>query len=295
MFEDFERRTVRVDNDSVEISFVQGGTGPAVLLLHGAPQTHTMWHLVAPHLAAEHTVVAADLRGYGDSSKPRSSADHSTYSFRTMALDQVQLMEQLGHERFAVVAHDRGARVAHRLLLDHPDRVSAAALIDILPTEYNYTHVTRELATAYWHWFAFIQPEPLPEDLITPDPVTFLRHVLNSFGSTRSIFAPEAMAEYERCFADPAMIHAMCEDYRAAASIDLEHDRESRDKRIECPMLLIWGSRGVVGQQADPLKVWSNYAADVRGEVLDAGHFVAEEQPERTAQVLTQFLQSLPN
>lgn len=291
MFEGFEEHNIRVGD--VDIACVVGGTGPAVLMLHGAPQTHAMWHKIAPNLARSFTVVAADLRGYGDSSKPTSGADHAAYSFRAMALDQVRLMSALDHERFAVVAHDRGARVAHRLLLDHPERVFGASILDVLPTEYNYSHVTRELATAYWHWFAFIQPAPLPEDLITPAPVRFLHHVLNSFGSSSSVFAPEAMAEYERCFSDPQMIHAMCEDYRAAASIDLEHDRESRDQRVECPLQIIWGSAGVVGQLFDPLAVWREYATDVRGSSVDAGHFLAEQQPDQTFKLLNDFLSSV--
>ncbi|MEV5848446.1 alpha/beta hydrolase [Streptomyces sp. NPDC051985] len=293
MFEGFSPTVVDV-GDGIDIACVVGGSGPAVLLLHGAPQTHAMWHELGPALSENYTVIASDLRGYGDSSKPASDADHETYSFRAMATDQARLMTALGHHEFAVIGHDRGARVTHRLLLDHPERIRGGAILDVLPTAHLYGNVTRELATAYWHWFALIQPEPLPEDLITPAPLKFLHHVLNSFGSTASVFAPEAMAEYERCFDDPSMIHAMCEDYRAAASIDLVHDRASGDRRIECPLLILWGSRGVVGRYFDPLDVWQQYATNVRGAAIDAGHFLAEEQPAETLREIEAFLKSLP-
>ena len=288
MFDGFTRETVRTTG--AEINLVRGGSGPPVLLLHGAPQTHAMWHGVAPALAQERTVVAADLRGYGDSSKPPGGGDHAQYSFRAMALDQVEIMRALGFERFALVGHDRGARVAHRLVLDHPAAVERVALLDILPTEYVYGHVDRALATLYYHWFLFIQPEPLPERLLEPNATAFLHSFLGSLGSAGSAYAPEALAEYERCFAGPAAIHALCEDYRAAASIDLEHDAADRERRIECPLLLLWGQRGVVGALSDPLVVWSDYAADLRGEGLQAGHFLVEQRPDETLAALRDFL-----
>jgi haloacetate dehalogenase len=288
VFDGFTRETVRTSG--AEINLVRGGSGPPVLLLHGAPQTHAMWHGVAPALAQEHTVVVADLRGYGDSSKPPGGGDHAQYSFRAMARDQVEVMRALGFERFALVGHDRGARVAHRLVLDHPAAVGRVTLLDILPTEYVYGHVDRRLATLYYHWFLLIQPEPLPERLLEPNATAFLHAVLGSFGSAGSAYAPEALAEYERCFAGPAAIHAVCEDYRAAASIDLEHDAADSERRIECPLLLLWGEQGVVGALSDPLAVWGRYAADLRGAGLEAGHYLVEQRPAETLAALRDFL-----
>jgi haloacetate dehalogenase len=192
-----------------------------------------------------------------------------------------------------VIGHDRGARVAHTLVLDHPEKARGLAALDVLPTRHVYGNVTRELATAYWHWFAFIQPAPLPEDLITPEPIRFLHHVLNSFGGSSRVFAPEAMAEYERCFANPAMIHAMCEEYRAGAGIDLVHDEADRGRKVECPLLVLWGSRGVVGRLSKPTEVWREYAIDVSGAEVDAGHFLAEEDPAATVARLEGFLGTL--
>lgn len=288
VFEGFTAETI--SSGDVDIAFVRGGSGPAVLLLHGAPQTHAMWHGIAPALALTRTVVASDLRGYGDSSKPAGGGDHSDYSFRASALDQVQVMSALGFDTFTVVGHDRGGRVAHRLILDHPDRVDRAAILDVLPTDYMYSHVSRELASAYWHWFAFIQPEPVPEDLIGASAIRFLHYALGAFGSAGAAFHPDALAEYERCFADPAMIHAMCEDYRAAATIDLEHDRDSRERRIECPLLVLWGERSVVGGLFDPPTVWADYARDVRTATVDAGHFLVEQRTTETLKILRDFL-----
>ena len=256
MFEGFERS--RIDTGEATISTVHGGSGPPVLLLHGFPETSAMWAPVAAQLAQTHTVVATDLRGYGESSRPESGPDHAGYSFRAMAADQVAVMSALGHERFAVVGHDRGARVTHRLALDHPDRVTRAAVLDILPTRYVYANVDRALATAYYHWFLFIQPADLPERLITGDPVGYLHDLLGSWGGGVGHIAPDALAAYERAFADPAVRHAMLEDYRAGASIDLEHDEADRDRRVEAPLLVVWGSRGVVGRnRVGPLEVWS--------------------------------------
>jgi haloacetate dehalogenase len=289
MFDGFER--ARIDTGEATINTVHGGSGPPVLLLHGFPQTSAMWAPLAAQLARTHTVVATDLRGYGESSRPESGPDHAGYSFRAMAADQVAVMAALGHQRFAVVGHDRGARVTHRMTLDHPDRVSRAALLDILPTRYVYGHVDRALATAYYHWFFFIQPADLPERLIAGDPIGYLHALLGSWGGGLDHVAPEALASYERAFADPAARHAMLEDYRAGASIDLEHDEIDRDRRVEIPLLVVWGSRGVVGRNpVDPLEVWSAQATDVRGAVVDAGHFLAEERPEDTLAILRPFL-----
>ena len=291
MFENFER--VRVETGDAEINLVRGGEGPPVLLLHGYPQTHSMWHGVAPRLAENFTVVAADLRGYGDSSKPFGGEDHATYSKRAMAADQVKVMESLGFPSFAVVGHDRGGRVGHRMALDHPDRVTRLAVLDIVPTRHVYATVGKDLATAYYHWFFFIQPYDLPETLIGADPVYYLRKKLGGWGTSLDAFAPEALAEYERCFSDPSTIHASCEDYRAAASIDLVHDDADRDegRKVACPLLVLWGGQGVMERLYDVEDVWREYARDVRGGPIDAGHFLAEEQTEETARELTNFLE----
>lgn len=271
------------------------GTRP-VLLLHGFPETHAMWHRVGPALAADgHRVVATDLRGYGSSSRPPAGADHAGYSFRAMAADQVAVMDTLGHRRFAVVAHDRGARVAHRMALDHPDRVERLVLLDILPTAYVYSHVDRALATAYYHWFFFLQPEPLPERLIGADPAHYLRSLLTGWGSGRPAhYDPEAYEDYERCFSDPDARHAMLEDYRAGASIDLDHDAEGGS--IDAPTLVLWGAEGVVARNAeDPLEVWRRAGRDVTGgAVAGAGHFLVEEQPEAVLAGLRPFLSARP-
>ncbi len=297
MFEGFS--TTRIDtgsdngsdNGGATINAVHGGSGPPVLLLHGFPQTHAMWHRVAPELARGHTVVAPDLRGYGDSSRPPEGDDHGGYSFRSMAADQVAVMRSLGHERFAVVGHDRGARVAHRMTLDHPEVVTRLAVLDIVPTLHVYEHVDKALATAYYHWFFFIQPAPLPERLIDGDPIGYLHALLGAWGSGLSVFAPEALTEYERCFADADARHAMLEDYRAGASIDLEHDRADVDRKVEAPTLVVWGENGVVGRRPEnPLDVWRERASDVRGTAVDAGHFLVEERPAETLDLLAGFL-----
>ena len=289
MFEGFERE--RIQTPGAEIGLVHGGEGPPVLLLHGYPQTHAMWHLVAPRLAEDFAVVAMDLRGYGDSSKPFGDQDHSTYSKRAMASDGVRVMEALGFDAFAVVGHDRGGRVGHRMALDHPGRVTKLAVLDIVPTRHVFKTVGKDLATAYYHWFFFIQPYDLPETMIGADPSYYLRKKLGGWGTSLDTFAPEALAEYVRCF-DPATIHASCEDYRAAASIDLIHDDADREggRKVECPLLTLWGGRGVMERIYDVEAVWREYARDVRGGPIDAGHFLAEEKPEETAQELVGFL-----
>lgn len=294
----FDVEVASADGVPVRIHGTTLGEGPPVLLLHGFPQTHVMWHRVARALAGRHTVVATDLRGYGDSGRPPAGEDHSGYAFRAMAEDQVAVMRELGHERFAVVGHDRGARVAHRMALDHPSRVERLALLDILPTAYVYGHVDRRVATAYYHWFFFIQPFDLPERLIAADPAWYLSRLLGGWGPGGGrFFEPDALAEYTRCFADPDVRHAMMEDYRAAASVDLRDDAESeaRGVRITAPTLVLWGGAGVVGGgDDDPVEVWRRCAADpglVRGEALEGlGHFLAEQDPERTAGLLGDFL-----
>jgi len=289
VFDGFER--LRVETGGATINLVRGGSGPPVLLLHGYPQTHAMWHAVAPRLAEDFTVAAVDLRGYGDSSKPFGDEDHATYSKRALAADQIEVMESLGFRSFAVVGHDRGGRVGHRMALDHPDRVTRLAVLDIVPTRHVYATVGKDLATAYYHWFFFIQPYDLPETLIGADPGYYLRKKLGGWGTSLDTFAPEALAEYERCF-DPATIHASCEDYRAAASIDLVHDESdwNEGRKVACPLLALWGGQGVMERLYDVREVWRGYADEVNGEPLDAGHFLAEERPEETSRELTSFL-----
>ena len=283
-----------VDVDGTRIHAKVGGDGPAVLLLHGYPQTHVMWHRVAPELVDRHTVVLADLRGYGDSSHPASTADHASYSKRAMAADQVGLMHDLGFDRFSVVGHDRGARVAHRLCLDRPEVVTRVALLDIVPTRHVFAHVDRALAQAYYHWFFLSQDPDLPEHLIGADPDYYVRRKLAQWSGGTGIeaFAPEAIEEYVRCFSAPEAIRASCEDYRAGASIDLEHDEvdAAAGRRVECPALVLWGAQGFVGSAYDVVSVWNEYATDVRGHALDCGHFVAEEKPDETLAALDDFL-----
>jgi haloacetate dehalogenase len=293
LFEGFENG--RVETSGAEIIFVRGGEGPPVLLMHGYPQTHAMWHLVAPRLSEDFTVVSTDLRGYGDSSKPFGEEDHSTYSKRVMARDQASVMRSLGFESFAVVGHDRGGRVGHRLALDYPERVTKLAVLDIVPTRHVFETVGKDLATSYYHWFFFIQPYDLPETLIGGNPSYYLHKKLGGWGTSLDTFAPEALAEYERCF-DAATIHASCEDYRAAASIDLVHDEEDRDesRKVACPLLALWGGRGVMEKTYEVDEVWREYANDVSGKPIDAGHFLAEERPEETMQELRKFLESGP-
>jgi len=288
VFEGFEKR--RVATTGAEINLRLGGQGPPLLLLHGYPQTHVMWHKIAPALAERFTVVAADLRGYGDSSKPPGGESHENYSKRAMARDQVEVMAALGFERFAVVGHDRGARVTHRMVLDHPDRVEKAAVLDICPTKAMYERTDMAFATAYYHWFFLIQPYDLPERMIGADPDFYIEHKAGAWGRVPGSITPEAMAEYKRCFRDPAVVHASCEDYRAAAGIDLEHDAADLDKKIACPLLVLWGAKGVVGRTYDVLEVWRERAHEVSGRALDCGHYLAEEAPEDTLAALMSFL-----
>lgn len=288
MFANFEREII--ETAGARIHLVRGGNGFPVLLLHGYPQTHVMWHKIAPRLAREFAVIAPDLRGCGDSSKPPGQPDHSTYAKRTLARDQVEVMSQLGYETFSLVGHDRGARVAHRLALDYPDRVKKLALLDIAPTAVMYATTDREFATAYYHWFFLIQPHPFPETLIGSNPEYFLLHCLRSWSRDFSAFTPEALAEYRRCFCDPATLHATCEDYRAAASLDLDHDELDRQEKVRCPLLVLWGEGGTIARQYDVLATWRDRALKVGGKAIPGGHFLAEEAPEETYRELRQFL-----
>jgi haloacetate dehalogenase len=267
--------------DGVRIRVRVGGRGSPLLLLHGHPQTHAIWHKVAPALAERFTLVLADLRGYGDSSKPAGEADHANYSKRTMARDMLRVMHALGHERFDVLAHDRGARVAHRLAVDHASAVRRLVLLDIAPTLAMYEQTSESFARAYWHWFFLIQPAPLPERLIEADPAAYLRDVMGRRSAGLAPFDPRALAEYERALALPGAAHGICEDYRAAAGIDLVHDRADRESQVRLlvPLLALWGRDGVVHRCFKPLDEWQRIATDVRGGPLASGHYIAEEAP----------------
>jgi haloacetate dehalogenase len=264
---------------------------PPLLLLHGFPQTHAIWHKIAARLRSKFTLVMPDLRGYGDSDKPQGPADHSLYSKRSMALDALTLMRELGHGEFFVCGHDRGGRVAHRLALDHPQSVRKLVLLDISPTLTMYERTTMEFARSYYHWFFLIQPAPLPETLIGAAPSFYLRAKLGGWGSEGlAPFDALALAEYERCFADPATLHAMCEDYRAAATIDLAHDRADAERRIDCPVHVLWGERGVVQRLFTPLADWqAKCAHEVSGHALPTGHYIPEERPDLLADELEAF------
>jgi haloacetate dehalogenase len=277
-------------SSDVKIRFAIGGSGPALLLIHGHPQTHVTWRKIAPELARRFTVVAPDLRGYGDSSKPEGGERHVNYSKRAMAGDLVELMRALGHDRFAVVGHDRGGRVAHRMALDHPEAVSRVALFDIAPTATMYARTDKEFATRYFWWFFLIQPYPLPERLIDADPEFFLRKHIDGQNKLPNATEQAAFEEYLRCYRDPKTRHAICEDYRAAATIDLVHDESDKDKRITAPVLALWGGRGTVGALYDVLETWREKAHDVRGRALDCGHTLQEENPGAVLEELNRFL-----
>lgn len=293
MFPGFTQK--RIETSGAEINLKVGGEGPPLLLLHGYPQSHVMWSAIAPRLAERFTVVCTDLRGYGDSSRPEGGERHVAYSKRAMAQDQVEVMEALGFPRFQVAGHDRGARVTHRMLRDHPDRVQRAAIMDIAPTLTVFEQADMDMARTYFHWFFLIQPEDFPERMIGRDPAYYLRWVLDAWGKTPGFYSEEVFQEYLRCFAEPSCIHATCEDYRAAADIDLEHDREDLDFIVEAPLLLLWGEKGFVGRQYDVLRVWGDRASYVSGHALPCGHFVPEECPDETCEALMNFMDSRAN
>ncbi len=291
MFEGFESRRIEAGGPGIAISV--GGKGPAVLLLHGYPQSKAMWGRIAPVLAQHFTVVAADLRGYGDSDKPQDAADHATYSFRAMADDQVAVMRALGFDTFDVIGHDRGGRVAHRLALDHPGRVSRLAVLDIVPTYAMFMDTNRQVAQAYWHWYFLAQPAPLPERLIGADPDFFFETCLVNWGKAAiGDFAPEPLAEYRRCWRSPEMIAASCADYRAAGSIDLAHDAADLDRKVECPSLVLRGAKGLMAQLFDMEAEWRKRLARMSVASLPGGHFFPDQLPEKTAAKLLQFLMS---
>lgn len=290
MFTDFQKDTRQVNG--VQIAYRIGGSGPGLLLLHGHPQTHVIWHKVAPALARHFTVVAADLRGYGDSEKPKADADQVVYSKREMACDMVELMASLGLAQFDLLAHDRGARVAHRLALDHPAAVRRLILLDIAPTLAMYRQTTEAFARAYWHWFFLIRPAPLPETLIEADPELYLRSVMGGRSAGMRPFTDEAFAEYLRCLKLPGTARGICGDYRASAGIDLEHDQADLEagRLMVTPLLALWGGDGTVGKCFDPLAEWRKVADDVRGKPLPAGHYLAEEVPELLLEEVLAFL-----
>lgn len=294
MFEGFDLQYI--DTGEATIRARIGGSGPPLLLLHGNPQTHMMWHRIAPALAERFTVVAADLRGYGESSRPPSAADHEPYSKRAMARDQVAVMRHFGFERFAVAGHDRGGRCAYRMALDHPERVERLAVLDILPTLEHYRRTGMAFAMGYWHWFFLPQPWPLPEKLIGGDPEWFFRRNWPAASAPPPFFDPEALADYWRAFSEPQTVHAICEDYRAAATYDLRLDEaDFGSRRIACPVLVLWGRQGILEKLYDPVEVWRGWADDVRGHAIESGHYLAEENPEATLAALLDFLPSAPS
>jgi len=293
MFEGFTR--TEIATSGARIVTVHGGSGPPVLLMHGNPFTHVSWHKVAPRLAQEFTVVCTDLRGYGDSEKPPGGVDHSGYSFRAMAQDQVEVMAKLGFSRFFAAGHDRGARVLHRMCLDHPGAVAKAAILDIIPQHHLLNNVTRAWGTFSWHWFFMIQPYDLPERLMSADAEYFICKKLSKTPQGLSFFDPEALAEYIRCFENKATVHAMCEDYRATFGVDLDMDTKDFEagRKITCPLLLLWGATGGVGRNHDSMAIWPRYASDIRGgKALPCGHYLSEEAPEETYQELREFFAS---
>ncbi len=284
----FER--VDLDADGVSIRAAIGGSGPPLLLLHGHPQTHVTWHKVAPRLAERFTVVATDLRGYGDSAKPSGGARHEAYSKRAMAADQVAAMRSLGHQRFHAIGHDRGARVLHRMALDWPDVLQRLVLLDIAPTATMYARTDMNFARRYFWWFFLIQPYDLPERMIGADPDFFLDQHIAEQCKTNGAVEPWVLAEYRRCYRDPAMRHAACEDYRAAAGIDLEHDAADGHRHFAPPLLALWGAKGVVGQSYDVLQTWRDKASNVSGHAIDCGHLIQEEAPDALLQACLEFL-----
>ena len=292
MFEGFSDVSATVDG--IKIHALMAGTGPALLLLHGHPQTHAIWHKVAPTLARQFTVVVADLRGYGDSGKPPGEPDHANYAKRRMALDQVRLMQALGLPTFAVIGHDRGGRVAARMALDHPDVVSRLVTLDVAPTLAMYQQTSFEFARAYWHWFFLVRPSPFPETLIRADPDLYLKQTMGARSAGLKPFAPEAYAAYLRCLSDPATAHGICEDYRASVSIDLEHDQAdlAAGKQIQCPFLALWGRDGVIERCFDPLAEWRRWNPGVKGMALPCGHYIPEEAPEVLLDHVLAFLPS---
>ena len=286
--EKFEKQYINVAKN-INIAICSKGAGPPLLLLHGYPQTGYMWHKIAPRLAEDFTVVVADLRGYGDSDKPTSSEDHAVYSKRAMAADMMAVMTALGHSQFFIAGHDRGGRVAHRLARDYPQAVTKLAVLDIAPTAMMYDTTDMHFATSYYHWFFLIQPAPFPETLIGSDPKFFLESKMQHWGKDRTAITNDAFDEYLRCFSNPDTIHASCEDYRASASIDLEHDAADVGLKLDIPLLVLWGATAMVGNKYDMLCAWREVATDVTGFAVPGGHYLPEESPDETYQALLDF------
>jgi haloacetate dehalogenase len=289
VFEGFDE--FDISTSQTTIHGVRGGSGPPVLLLHGIPETHLMWHRIAPALAERFTVIATDLRGYGASGKPPSAPDHGPYRMRALAADQVQVMAALGFDRFAVVGHDRGARCAYRMALDHPAAVSHLAVLDIVPTGDAYARADADFSLGYWVWSFLAAPEPVPEEMIAAAPQVLVDHMLDAWSQVPGVFPDQARAAYLATFTDPDAVHAICEQYRAAATLDVADDQADRGRRrIGCPTLVLWSATGPVGQWYDPLDVWKVWATDVRGGPVEAGHFLPEEAPEETLSHLLELL-----
>ena len=288
MFDNFEE--LQIEANGTTINLVKGGSGPPLLMLHGYPQTHAMWNKIAPRLAEDFTVVCPDLRGYGDSAKVEGDPEHINYSKRTMGQDQVDVMKALGFDQFFLVGHDRGGRVSHRLTKDHPNSVLKLVTLDIIPTRAMFQIVDKDFATNTWHWFFLIQPFDFPETVIGGNPEFYARRGFDRTQNADKVFPPEALADSVRCFSIPGTIHAVCEDYRAGASIDLVHDEADFDQKINCPMLALWSQTGFVGKTQDPLKIWGDYANNVKGKSLPCGHYIAEELPDESYAAIKQFL-----
>jgi haloacetate dehalogenase len=289
-FPGFTLETIAVDDGPIRLR--RGGSGPPLLLLHGNPQTHAMWHAVAPKLAERFTVICPDLRGYGGSLKPPATADHAPYAKTAMARDMVEVMQHFGFERFLVGSHDRGARVAHRLALDFPDRIQKLAVLDIVPTIEHFERADMSFGLGYYHWFWFAQPHPFPEVIINAAPEAWFRAHTSREPKDDGFFHPEALADYLACARNPDMIRGMCEDYRAAATIDLEDDRATRTagRKVACPMLVLWGAKGKIGKWYEPLTIWRQYcAADLTGGPVNSGHYLAEEAPEEVLAAFDRF------
>jgi len=290
MFENFTKSVIKTSG--AEIVTMKGGKGPPLLLMHGNPFNHLSWHKIAPRLAQDFTVICTDLRGYGDSSKPPGGGDHSDYSFRAMAQDQVEVMQELGYEKFFAAGHDRGARVLHRMCLDHEDKVLRAGFLDILPQHHLLNNVTRQWGQFSWHWFFMIQPFPTPETMMGADPEFFIRRKLSKTDQGTSFFDPEALADYIRCIKNPDTIHGMCEDYRATFGVDLDMDTVDFDsgRRVKCPALILWGAASGVGRNHDAIQVWSLYATRIeKTATVPSGHYLQEECPEETYAALHEF------
>lgn len=284
---------IRVKTSGAQINVLHGGSGPALLLLHGYPQTHVMWDEVVLYLMKHFHLICPDLRGYGDSSKPSGTEDHVTYSKREMAKDMVEVMEALGYSEFFVAGHDRGARVVHRMALDYPEKIKKACVMDIVPTHHMFKTTNQQFATGYYHWYFLIQPDNLPERMIGADPAYYLEEILKRWSAPGAVFKKEAVDEYIRCFSTAESIHASCEDYRAAATIDLVHDEEDMSTKVTCALLVLWGAKGFIQRNYDVLSIWREHALHVEGKSLECGHFLAEESPLEVCEELLQFFDGL--